>query len=118
MLFGATCIFLATVFFFWNLPVEHYHPSGHDYVFRHYEFAWIALSLFSLWMLLVWSGSPKMRELVRWDLENATAFKELLARKVVMEVPAPSAEELDVWSGCYRGKKPVQKEFVERRKQA
>jgi|SRR6185437_678876 len=71
MFSGATSLLLATAFFFWNRPVEKYHPSGHSYIFKHYEFAWIAILIWILCLISIWNSSLTLRCLIKYYVRQA-----------------------------------------------
>jgi hypothetical protein len=83
-----------------HVPAVKRGSSDYGYLVQHWNFAWIALALFSLLMLMVWTGSPKIRAVVGWDIANAAEFKRQMKAKLTL--PTPCEQEFQVWSGQYK----------------
>jgi hypothetical protein len=90
--------------------------SDYGYLVQHWNFAWIALALFSLLMLMIWTGSPKMRAVVGWDIANAAEFKRQMKAKLTL--PTPCEQEFQVWSGQWKKEPKAVKVYAEQRKRA
>jgi hypothetical protein len=99
-----------------DIPVVKRGNSDYGYLVQHWNFAWIALALFSLLMLMIWTGSPKMRAVVGWDIANAAEFKRQMKAKLTL--PTPCEQEFQVWSGQWKKEPKAVKVYAEQRKRA
>jgi hypothetical protein len=99
-----------------DIPVVRRGNSDYGYLVQHWNFAWIALALFSLLMLMIWTGSPKMRAVVGWDIANAAEFKRQIKAKLTL--PTPCEQEFQVWSGQWKKEPKAVKVYAEQRKRA
>jgi hypothetical protein len=107
---------ITAAYFVRNIPVVKQGSSDYGYLVQHWNFAWIALALFSLLMLMIWTGSPKMRAVVGWDIANAAEFKRQIKAKLTL--PTPCEQEFQVWSGQWKKEPKAVKVYAEQRKRA
>jgi hypothetical protein len=127
MFSGATTLLLATAFFFWNLPVKHYKPSGYSYIGKGLKVGgshgmstgWIALIAWILCVVCIWKSSLTIRCLIRYYIRQAKLWG---TGHIYIWTSEIEAKALGIANGKYLAKKLPRKAFkyrgIERRKQA